>query len=118
MKKKNTVTIHENMNRKKLVIDSTHANPMKNNMLKQLETLEKSFSEMSSLLSKASLKKMFLNNNNSVALQCSKKCMSFSQNAKKIHEDLDIKYNDDIKMSLINDLNERISYLESKILNK
>ena len=115
---KPTATIHENMSRKKLYVDTNHCDPIKKNILKQLEILEKSFDQMSSLLNKASYKKLFREDYNSVALQCSKKSLSLSEDFKELGTEIDTKYNDDVKMALINNLNERISYLEDKLLGR
>lgn len=115
---KPTATISENMSRKKLYVDSKHCDSIKKDVIKQLDVLDKSFEQLSSLLNKASYKKLFRDDYNAVALQCSKKSLSQSNNFKQIRNDLELKYNDDVKMALINNLNERISYLEDKLLGR
>ena len=115
---KPTATIHENMSRKKLHIDTIHVDSIKKNIEKQLDVLEKSFGQLSNLLNKASYKKLFREEYNAVSLQCSKKSLALSEDFKEIKDNLEVKYNDDVKMVLINNLNERISYLESKLLGK
>ena len=113
MKKGNA--IDSKMSKKKLYLDSNHAESIKKEITKQLDVLDHSFNQMSNLLNKASYKRMFQDNVNSVAIKTSKKSMTLSQTANSINNDIKYKYNDDFKMSLINSLNERISYLESRI---
>jgi len=109
--------IHPNMNRKKIVVDK-HMNSLKKDLIRDLDGLSHSYNQMSSLLNKASYKRMFVDDYNPIALQCSKKCSSMSQNGELLKNQFDTKYNDDVKMSLIDSLNERITYLESKLLSK
>jgi len=115
---KPTATIDEKMSRKKLYIDSKHCDSLKKDIAKQLDVLDKSFEQLSVLLNKASYKKLFREDYNAVALQCSKKSLTQSNNFKTIKSNLELKYNDDVKMALINNLNERISYLEDKLLGR
>ena len=114
---KATATIHPNMNKNEIYIDSMHADPIKENVLKQMDVLSKSLVELGTLLNKMAYKNMFLDGNQSVALQCSKKCMTEAETIKHIKSDFDEAYKDDIKMFLIQSLDERISYLEDRVLS-
>ena len=86
-------------------------------MIKQLNDISKAYDKLSDLLNKMSYKKIFTGDYNSVALQCAKNCNIQNDLAKKLIDDIEYKYNDDVKSILINNLDERITYLESKILS-
>ena len=112
---KNENKIDSKMNKKKLYLDANHSDSLQKSIVKQLDVLERSFDQMSNLLNKASYKRMIQDNCNALALQSSKKCMALSQTANGLSFEIQYKYNDDYKMNLINSLNERIAYLESRI---
>lgn len=114
---KSTATISENMNRKKIYVDPKHGDDITTNILKRLDSLEKSYMELGSLLNKMSYKNYFRDDSKSYLLQCSKKCNSLSNDAKNLRQEWDYQYHEDIKMMLIERLDERISYLESKLLS-
>ena len=115
---KPTATVSSNMNRKKIYVDSLHADSIKKNIMKQLNVLSKSDEMMGNLLNKMSYKNMFMDDVHSTVLQCSKKYHSLSGEATSIANEFEYQYNDDIKTCLIESLDERISYLENKLLNK
>ena len=114
---KSTATISENMNRKEIYVDPNHGDVLTTNILKRLESLEKSYMELGSLLNKMSYKNYFKDDSKSYLLQCSKRCNSLSSDAKNLKQEWDYQYHEDIKMMLIERLDERISYLESQLLS-
>jgi hypothetical protein len=114
---KSTVVMSENINRKNMYVDTKHADSIKKDIVKELNNIIKTYDKLSDLLNKISYKKMFTGEYNSVAVQCSKKCTVQRNLADKLREDVEYKYNDDVKTCLINSLDERISYLESKFLS-
>lgn len=114
---KSTVIMSDNVNRKNLSVDIKQASSIKKDMIKQLSDIKKEYEKLSDLLNKMSYKKMFMGDYNSVALQCSKHCDSQIDFVDKLITDFEYKYNDDVKSVLISNLDERISYLESKFLS-
>jgi len=114
---KSTVIMSDNVNQKNLSVDIKQAGTIKKDMLKQLNDIKKSYEKLSDLLNKMSYKKMFTGDYNSVALQCSKQCDVQGNYVEKLITDFEYKYNDDVKSVLINNLDERISYLENKFLS-
>ncbi|MBQ3307854.1 MAG: hypothetical protein IJG68_06675 [Bacilli bacterium] len=114
---KSTATISENMNRKKIYVDPNHGDVLTTNILKRLDSLEKSYMELGSLLNKMSYKNCFKDDSRIYTLQCAKKCSSLSSDAKNLKQEWDYQYHEDIKMMLIERLDERITYLESKLLS-
>ena len=114
---KSTVVMSDNVNRKNLYVDTKHADSINKDMVKLLSDINKTYDKLNDILNKMSYKKMFTGEYNSVAVQCSKKCAIQRDNADKLREDIVFKYNDDVKFILIKNLDERISYLESKFLS-
>ena len=114
---KSTATISENMNRKKIYVDPNHGDVLTTNILKRLDSLEKSYMELGPLLNKMSYKNYFKDDSRIYTLQCAKKCSSLSSDAKNLKQEWDYQYHEDIKMMLIERLDERITYLESKLLS-
>ena len=115
---KPTTVINKNMNRKELYVDSKGMEKINKDIVKQLDTLSKSLSEVEGILNKMSYKKMFVDEYNNVSVQCAKKCILQAKGANTLKETLNDKYRDDIKMFVLNSLDERISYLESVVLDK
>lgn len=115
---KPTTVINKNMNRKELYVDSKKMEKINKDIVKQLDILSKSLSEVEGILNKMSYKKMFVDEYNNVSVQCAKKCTLQAKGANTLKETLNDKYRDDIKMFVLNSLDERISYLESVILDK
>lgn len=114
---KSTVIMSDNVNHKNLSVDVKQASAIKKDMLKQLTDIKKNYEKLGDLLNKMSYKKMFTGDFNSVALQCSKQCEFQKSNIERLITDFEYKFNDDVKTVLINNLDERISYLENKFLS-
>ena len=112
---KSTVTLNENMNKKSLSLDAKKAEPIKKNIIKQLEVINKSLSELDSILNRLAIKNLLNDDYKGFAIQCSKKCSSQAQAAALLATNIDSKYNDDQKNILIQDLDDRISFLEERI---
>ena len=87
---KPTAIIHKNVNRKELYLDVDHATPLKDDIVKQLEIISKSFEEISALLNKMSYKKMFDDECSNISLQCAKKSSLQGQTAKSLSENFDL----------------------------
>lgn len=115
---KPTTVINKNMNRKELYVDSKKMEKINKDIVKQLDILSKSLSEVEGILNKMAYKKMFVDEYNNVSVQCAKKCILQAKGANTLKETLNDKYRDDIKMFVLNSLDERISYLESVVLDK
>lgn len=113
---KSTAIINKNVNRKNLYIDNKNADSIKKDIVKQLDAISEIYDKLSEVLNKMSYKKMCSDSYTSVALQCAKECSSQSEIASLLASDVEYKYNDDLKTILINNLDERISYLEKKFL--
>ncbi|MBP5678522.1 MAG: hypothetical protein J6X28_01680 [Bacilli bacterium] len=112
---KSNAILHKNMNKKDLSLDSKKADPYKNNIIKQLNTIQKCFSELEPVLNRMAMKRVFSDDCNSLSLQCAKKCSSQAQSARSLMNNIETKYIDDQKSVLIQGLDERISYLEEVI---
>lgn len=109
------VELHKNMNKKTLSLDTKKADASKKNIMKQLDTVAKSLNQIEATLNRMAMKKAFSDEYNGFAIQCAKKCTSQAQAARSLIMNLDAKYNDDQKSVLIQDLDDRISFLEKKI---
>ena len=114
-REKQNAVLNKNMNRKDLTLENKKAEPIKNNIIKQLEIINKSFSELESVLNRLAMKKFISDDKNALAIQCSKKCASQAQAARSLITNFENKYCDDQKMILIQELDERISFLEEKL---
>ena len=114
---KATVVMSDNINRKNLYVDTKHTESIKKDIIKQLNDISKIYEKLSDILNKMSYKKMFSGEYNNVSVQCAKKCAVQRDVTEKLREDVEFKYNDDVKSVLIKNLDERISYLESKFLS-
>lgn len=112
---KTNILLHDNMNKKKLSLDAEKMEPLKKNILKSLETIHKSLSDLDVILNKMALKKSFSDEYNIFAQQCAKKCVSQAQSVRTLIDNFEIKYNDDYKSILIQDLDDRISDIERRI---
>ena len=112
---KENAVLHKNMNRKDLLLEARKADPIKNNIIKQLEIINKSFTELESILNRLAMKKFIGDEANVLAIQCSKKCSSQAQAARSLITNIENKYCDDQKMILIQELDDRISLIEDKL---
>ncbi len=110
---KKAIVLHENMSKKKVSLNFAKAEPLVKNINKQLEVLSKSLTMCESILNKMAIKKMIASDKNFI--QCARKCLSQAQAAKSVLSNLDLKFCDDQKSVLIQELDERISYLEMKM---
>lgn len=112
---KTPITLNSNMNKKNLSLDTKKAEPIKKNIHKQLEIIHRTLDELDSILNRLAIKNMLNDDYKSFAIQCSKKCSAQAQAAVSLISSIDSKYNDDQKSILIQDLDERISFLEERI---
>ena len=111
----NTV-VSKNINRKNIYVDTKHLESTKKDVIKQLNEISSLYEKLGDLLNKLSYKKMVDDEYNPVCIQCSKQCYIQRDEISKLIHDFDYKYNDDVKSALIKNLDDRISYLESKFL--
>lgn len=112
---KSTIVLRSNMNRKDLSLDAKKADPIKKNILKQLEIIHKSLDEVDSILNRMSIKNFFSDDYKNLVVQCEKKCSTQAKSAATLSDSFDRKYSDDQKEILIQNLDERISYLEERL---
>lgn len=112
---KTNVTLHENMNKKKLNLNTEKMEPLKKDILKDLENIHKSLIALDSVLSKMALKKSFGEEYNIYAQQIARKCVSQAQSVRSLIDNFEYKYNDDFKTVLIRDLDQRISDVEKRL---
>ena len=103
------------MSKKSLCLDTKKADVMKDNILKQLDIIAKSFNEVHSILNRLNMKKYISDGNTGLVVQCAKSCLSQAQAARALMTNLDAKYNEDQKNLIIEDLNDRIAFLEEKL---
>lgn len=113
---KPTTILNENMNRKDLYVDSDNTDKMRKNIIKQFGILNKSLGEMEGILNKMAYKKAFTDEYNNISLQCAKKCAIQAKTASTLKDTFEEKYKDDMRSYIIKTLDDRISYLESRIL--
>ena len=113
--KKNISVLNQNMDRKNLSLDTRKADPLKKNIDKQLEVIQKTLSELEVTLNRMSMKRLFTDDHHSLSMQCAKKCASQAQSARSLMSNFDLKYMDDQKMILISELDERITEVEKRI---
>ena len=112
---KSNVTLHKNMNRKNLSLDTKKADSLKKNIVKQLDAISKSLDQIEAILNRMAMKKSFQDEYNGFAIQCARKCVSQAQASRSLIMNIDAKYSEDQKSILIQDLDDRISFLEKKI---
>ena len=117
MKKEDKVctVLNKRMNRKDLSLDISKAEAIKGNLMKQLEIINKSFTEIDLLLNRLAMKNFIDEKMSPAAIQCAKKCASQAQAARSLMQNLDSKDNDDQKIILIQELDDRISLIEDKL---
>lgn len=112
---KKTITLHSRMNKKDLSLDVKKADDLKDNILKQLDIISKSFNEIHSILNRLNMKKYICDGSSGIVVQCAKRCLSQAQAARSLVMNFDAKYNEDQKNLIIEDLNDRIAFLEEKL---
>ena len=118
MKKTNeqkTIALHSHMNKKNLSLDTKKADEMKDNIMKQLDIISKSFNEIYSILNRLNMKKYLCDGSNGMVVQCAKRCLSQAQAARSLVMNFEAKYTEDQKNLIIEDLNDRIAFLEEKL---
>lgn len=103
------------LSKSKLYVHKTDANKVVDDIIKQLELLEKSFGLVSNTLNKMVYKKMIKGENPNTISSIAKKCNTQSQAAGKMANNIDSKFRDDKKEYAIQLLNERISVLEKQL---
>ena len=113
--KEKTSLLHANMDRRNLSLDTKKADPHKKNMMKQLEIIHKTLTDLETTLNRMSIKRVFADNKHSLSMQCAKKCSSQAQAARSLKNNLELKYMDDQKMILIRELDDRITDLEKRM---
>ena len=109
---KPTPTLKANMSKKTLYMDEKKALTYKKDMVNQLGDIEKSLKKISGILNKMNLKKVFDDKKADLSSQCMKKCASQAQAASSLKENIEVKYREDLKDIVIQDLDSRISHLE------
>ncbi len=112
---KTNVELNKKMNKKSLSLDTKKADSIKKNIVKQLDVIYKTLNQLDSILNKMAMKKSFSDEYNGFAVLCAKKCISQAQAARSLITNFETKYNDDQKSILIQDLDDRISFLEEKL---
>lgn len=113
---KPTTPLNDKMNRKDLHLNVKKTEKLKNNLIKQFNTLNSVLSNIDSILGKLNQKDFFEGDVRNFVVQCSKKCSSQAQAANSLVNNLEQKYSDDVKSVVIKSLDERISYLEEMFL--
>ena len=109
---KPTPTLKSNMNKKTLSLDEKKASIYQKDMVNQLNNIEKSLQNISGILNKMNLKKVFDDKKMDLSTQCMKKSASQAQAAKSLRENLELKYREDLKDIVVKNLDSRISRLE------
>ena len=113
--KKTSVVLDEKMNKKDLILEVKEAEALKKSIMKQLYIIYKSFEQMDTILVRLSMKKSFDEEYNGFVIQCAKRCAAQAQAAKSLIINLDSKFNEDQKEIIIQDLDDRISFLEKQL---
>ena len=101
--------------KKDLYVDSNNMDILIDDIVMQLEIIENNFSDIASILNKAIYKKIFNGSDVEKVLNLSKDFLTNGNNNLKISNNLQIKYNSNIKDYQLKKLNERIDMLERKI---
>ena len=112
---KPTVALHANMNKKNLSLNTKKADTIKSNIVKQLEVIYKSFNEIDAILNRLNMKRYVADDSTGFVVQCAKKCVSQAQATRSLIMNLEMKYNEDQKTLIIQDLDDRISFLEERL---
>ena len=109
---KPTPTLNPNMNKKTLSLNDKQALVYKKDIVNQLNDIEKSLQKISGILNKMNLKKLLDDKKIDLSTQCMKKCASQAQAARSLKDNIEIKYREDLKEIVIQNLDHRISHLE------
>lgn len=109
---KPTPTLNSNMNKKTLFLDDKKASVYKKDIVNQLNDIKNTLQKISGILNKMNLKKIFNDKSADLSTQCMKKCASQAQAALSLKENIEIKYREDLKDIVIQNLDNRISHLE------
>ena len=112
---KTTIALHPNMNKKNLSLNTKKADAIKHNIVKQLDIIYKSFNEIDAILNRLNMKKFVNDDSTGFVVQCAKKCVSQAQATRSLIMNLEMKYSEDHKALIIQDLDDRISFLEERL---
>lgn len=111
----NTITIKKSLAKKDAINDSSSASVLIDNISEECSKISNSFNEIASILNKAVYKKIIDGEDTDKFINLSRKCSSLADRISNKSNTLGLKYEDDEKSILINQLNERIEELEKKI---
>ncbi len=109
------ILLNKNIKKKDLYVDSGNMDVLIDDIVMQLEIIENNFSDIASILNKAIYKKIFNGSDVEKVLNLSKDFLTSGGNNLKVSNNLQIKYNSNIKSYELKKLNERIDMLERKI---
>lgn len=109
------ICLNKNIKKKDLYVDSNNMDILIDDIVMQLEIIENNFRDIASILNKAIYKKIFNGSDVEKVLNLSKDFLTNGNNNLKISNNLQIKYNSNIKDYQLKKLNERIDMLERKI---
>ncbi len=109
------ILLNKNIKKKDLYVDSNNMDILIDDIVMQLEIIENNFRDIASILNKAIYKKIFNGSDVEKVLNLSKDFLTNGNNNLKISNNLQIKYNSNIKDYQLKKLNERIDMLERKI---
>lgn len=112
---KATTKINSKMSKDSLNLDESKATPLKNSMMKQFDTIQKSLTNINSYMNKAVSKKVVTGSYANAFKGWAKKCNSQSAAAKKRRTALNTKYSEDVRNYTVKLLDQRIAELEAKI---
>ena len=109
------ILLNKNIKKKDLYVDSNNMDILIDDIVMQLEIIENNFRDIASILNKAIYKKIFNGSDVEKVLNLSKDFLTNGNNNLKISNNLQIKYNSNIKDYQLKKLNERSDMLERKI---
>ena len=111
----NSVSISENMNKKKVYVDPKNMLKIKKDISNQINMIEKSLNKLGTLLNKAVYKKNVKGNDLGTFVELSKKCNVQSEYSEKLLMTFESKLSNDINGVTIKGLDDRIKELEKQI---
>ena len=112
---KANITINSKMSKDELNLKSSKATPIKNDMVKQLETIKDSLNNIGNYMNTAAKKGVVKGSYAEAFKGWAKKSKEQSDAANKRKNSLSNKYNEDVKNYTIKLLSDRLSMLETKI---